>query len=101
MGCGEGDKRCVSCVLLFNRGVVAVKPEMLEIREVSDEVQDLSTRTAGLSEGKESQGWREVSEAPLNAWHETGHLEIVYPKFLGVRECGKSSGGRVCRAVLE
>ena len=73
--------------------MVAAKLEMLEVREESDEVQDLSARTPGLSEGKESKGRREVSEALSNVWHETGHLEIVYPKFLEVRECGKVAEG--------
>jgi len=34
-----------------------------------------------------------VPEAPLNFWHEAEYLEIVYSKFLEVRECGKIAEG--------
>jgi len=34
-----------------------VKLEILEVREESDEIQDLSARATGLSEGKESKCW--------------------------------------------
>ena len=63
--------------------------EVLEVREESNEVQDLSARALGFFEGKESECWREVSEAPSNVWHKAGYLEVVNSKFLEVRECGK------------
>jgi len=34
-----------------------VELEVLEVREESDEIQDLSARARGLPEGKESKGW--------------------------------------------
>jgi len=70
-----------------------LKLEILEVREKSNEVQDLSARAPGISEGKELKGRREMSEAPLNPRHETGHLEIIYSKFPEVRECGKAVEG--------
>jgi len=70
-----------------------VKLEILEVREESDEVQDLSARAPGISEGEESKGRREASEAPSNPRHETGHLEIIYSKFPEVCECGKAVEG--------
>ena len=70
-----------------------MKLEILEVREESNEVQDLSARAPGISEGEELKGRREASEAPSNPRHETGHLEIIYSKFPEVRECGKAVEG--------
>ena len=66
-----------------------MKPEILELREESDEIQDLSTRANGLFEGEESKSWREVLEALSDGWHESGYFEKVYSEVLEVRECGK------------
>ena len=67
--------------------------EVLEVREEPDEVQDLSTRALRLFEGKESKCRREVSEAPLDAWHKAEYLETVYSKLLEVRERRKVRQG--------
>ena len=66
-----------------------MKLEILEVWEETDEVQDLSARPAWLPEGKESKCWREVTKALLDVRHKAGYLEVVYPEFLEVRECGK------------
>ena len=70
-----------------------MEPEVLEIREEPDEVQYLSARALRLFEGKESECWREVSEALLNIWHKAGYLEIVYSEFLEACECGEVRQG--------
>jgi hypothetical protein len=70
-----------------------VELEVLEVREESNEVQDLSTRALRFFEGKESKCRREVSEVPLDAWHKAGYLEIVYSKLLEVRERRKVRQG--------
>jgi len=70
-GDGERDERCVGRTPLSICGETIVELEVLEVREESDEIQDLSARACGLSEGEESKGWREVSEALLNVWHES------------------------------
>ena len=90
-GYGGWNKVCVSCALLFLRGRGITDFEVLEIREEPDEVQDLPARTSRTPESKESKCRRELSEALLNVWHETGYLEIVYPKLLEVRECRKAT----------
>ena len=59
--------------------------EVLEIRENTVFV----GRALGLFEGKKLERWREVPKALPNVWHELGYLEIIYSKFLEVRECGK------------
>jgi hypothetical protein len=69
------------CSPVVNRDGV-VELEVLEVREESNEVQDLSTRALRFFEGKESKCRREVSEVPLDAWHKAGYLEIVYSKLL-------------------
>ena len=61
----------------------------MEIREESNEVQDLPARTFGFLEGKESEGRCEVSKVLPDVWHEAGYLEMIYPKLLEVCECGK------------
>jgi hypothetical protein len=70
-----------------------VELEVLEVWEESDEIQDLSARALGFFESKESKCWREVSETPLNIREKTRYLEVVYSKFLEVRECRKVSQG--------
>ena len=65
----------------------------MKVREESDEIQDLSARALGFVEGKESERWREVSEALLNVWHKAVYLEIVYSEFLEIRECGEVRQG--------
>jgi hypothetical protein len=89
VGYGERNEHCVSCYLPTNYGEGTVELEVLEVREKSNEIQDLLARALGLSEDKESKRWREVSEIPLDVWHKTGYLEIVNSEFLEVRECGK------------
>jgi len=58
-GYGEGNKCCISCVLLFIRGdvVVVVKLEVLEVRKEPDEIQDLSAGATGFFEGEELKCW--------------------------------------------
>ena len=63
--------------------------EVLEVREETDEIQDLSGRALGLLEGKEPERWREMAKASSNVWHELGYLDIIYSEFLEVCECGK------------
>ena len=70
-----------------------MKFKVLEVWEETNEEQDLSARAPGFFEGKESEGWREVSEALLNFRHEAGDLEIVYSKFLEVFEGEKVAEG--------
>ena len=88
-GCGEWNERCVSCALLFILEMAVVELEVLEVREETDEIQDLSARALGLFEGKEPERWREMPKAPSNVWHESVYFEIVYSEILEVRECGK------------
>ena len=89
----EGNEVCVSCaLLLFYRGRVA-ELEVLEIREEPNEVQDLTAGAFGCPEGKESKSRCEVSEVLLDVRNEAGHLKIIYPKLLEVRECGKVTQG--------
>ena len=88
-GCGERDERRVSRALLFILGVVVVELEVLEVREETNEIQDLLARALGLFEGKEPERRREMSKAPSNVWHESEYLEMIYSKILEVRECGK------------
>ena len=71
----------------------------MKVREESNEIQDLSTRTFGFSEGKESKCRREVSEVPLDVWREAGYLEIIYSKLLEVRECRKVTQGAYAKPV--
>jgi len=66
-----------------------VKLEILEVREESDEIQDLSARANRLFEGKEPKIWREVPEALLYGWHKAGYLKKVYSKVLEVRKRGE------------
>ena len=83
-GYGEGHEVCVGCaLLLLYRGRVA-ELEVLETREEPDEVQDLAAGAFREPEGKESKGWCEVSEAPLDVQREARHLEVIYPKLLEI-----------------
>jgi len=66
-----------------------VKPEVLEVREESDEIEYMSTGANGLFESKESKRRREVPEALSNGRHKVGYLEIVYSKFLEVHKSGE------------
>ena len=66
-----------------------MKPEVLEVRKEPDEIHDLPRRSSWPSECKEPKCWRKVSEASSKIWHETGDLEIIYPKFLEVLERGE------------
>jgi hypothetical protein len=92
-GYGEGNKVCVCRALPFIHGDGVVEFEVLEVREESNEIQDLSARTLRFLEGKESKCWREVSEALLDVRHKAGYLEMVYSKLLEVRERGKVRQG--------
>ena len=67
--------------------------EVLEVREETDEIQDLSGRALGFLEGKGSEGGREMAETLLNPRHKLGYLKVIYSKFLEVRECGKVTQG--------
>ena len=66
-----------------------MKLEILEVREESDEIQDLPARANGLFEGEESKGWREVPEALSDGWHKAGYFEKIYSEVLEVRKRGK------------
>ena len=92
-GYGEGNEVCVCRALLFIHGDGVVELEVLEVREESNEIQDLSARALRFLEGKESKCWREVSEALLDVRHKASYLEMVYSKFLEVRERGKVRQG--------
>jgi hypothetical protein len=92
-GCGGWDERCVSCALLFTDGKVVLKLEVLEVREKTDEIQELSTRAFGLFKGKELKSGWQVSKVPLNVGHEAGYLKVIYPEFLEVCEGGKVTQG--------
>jgi len=72
---------------------VVVEFQVLEVREETDEIQDLAARPFWLFESEESKRRREVSETPSNVRHEGGHMEIVYSEFLEVRKCGKVTQG--------
>ena len=57
---GEGNECRVSCGLLFIQAFqwdVVVELEVLKVRQESNEIQDLSARSSGLFEGKESKCW--------------------------------------------
>ena len=81
---GEGDKCCIGCVLPSTYGEVVQKFEILEVREESDKIQDLSTRALGFLKGEESKSGRQVSEAQVDVGHEAGYLKVIYPEFLEV-----------------
>ena len=55
-GYGEGDKRWVSYALLFICGGEVKEPEVVEIWEEANEIQDLSAGAVGTFESKESKG---------------------------------------------
>ena len=82
-----GQKGCVSCTLLFILGEGIVYPEVSEVWEVSNEIQDLSTRASGFFEGKELKCWGEVPKALLDDWHKAGYLEEIYSEFLEICQC--------------
>jgi hypothetical protein len=92
-GCGEGDKFRIDCALLFLFWEAVAKFEVLEVWEEPNEIQDLPGRTSGFFEGKESKSRCEVSKAPLDVRHKAGYFEVIYSKFLDVRECGKVTQG--------
>ena len=79
--------------MLFLPVEIVAELGVLEVWEEPDEIQDLSARTPGFPEGKESKRRSEVPEALLNILHETGYLEVIYSKFLEVHECGKVTQG--------
>ena len=72
--------------VLFLRWDGIVELEVLEVREESDKVQDLSARTPGLSEGKKSKRRGEVAKVMSRGWYKLECLEVVYSKPLEVRE---------------
>ena len=74
-GHGEGNECCIICAVLHLLQGDAVEFEVLEVREESNEIRGLPTRTFGFSEGKESKRWREVPEALSNVWHK--FLKVV------------------------
>jgi hypothetical protein len=65
----------------------------LEVREETNQKQDLPASTFGFHEGEESKSGCEVSKIMLYVWHEAVYLEIIYPKFPEVRECRKVTDG--------
>ena len=92
-GCGEGNEGRIIRSLSLNPWEAVMKLEILEIREESNEVQDLSGGAVWLLEGKESESWGEVSEALANAGHKFRYLKVIYPEFLEVCESGKVTQG--------
>ena len=67
---------------------------VLKIRGESDhEIQNLSARLNGFCESESSKSLPEASEVPMNVWHKCRHLEMIYPKLLGVRERGEVMQG--------
>ena len=98
-GYGEGHEACTSRAPLLLYGGRVAEFEVLEILEESNEVQDLAAGARGEPEGKESKGRCEASEAPLDVRHEARHLEIIYPKYLEIRECGKVTQGATGKPV--
>jgi hypothetical protein len=92
-GYGERNERCVGGALLLIPGDGVVEFKVLEVREESDEIQDLPARAPGLFEGKESECGREVSKALLNIRHKAGYLEMVYSELLEVCERGEVRQG--------
>ena len=98
-GYGGGNERRIGCVLLLVDGEGEVELEVLEVREESDEVQYLSGRAIWFFEGKEFERRREVPEALFNDWHKSGHFEVVYPKFLQIRKCGKVVQGTLAEPL--
>ena len=68
---------------------VTIELEDLEVREESDEIQDLAGRAFRFLESKKSKGGRKVSKTLFSVRHEAGCLKIVYSELLEVRECGK------------
>ena len=65
----------------------------MEVREEPNEIQDLSPRAFGILESKQSKGRCEVPKVLLDVGHKDAYVEIVYPKLLEVRECGKVTQG--------
>ena len=61
----------------------------MEIREESDEIQDLPWSAFRIHEREGSKGWCQVPKPLLNVRHEAGYLQIVYSELLEVCECGK------------
>ena len=63
----------------------------MKVREKSEKMQDLSARTPGFSEDKESKCRREVPKVPSKVWNKAGQLEVVYSELLEVRECREAT----------
>ena len=82
---GEGKGR----VLLFLCANRRVKLEVLKIWKESDEIQNLSAGADGCCESEKSKPRCEVPEVPVKIWHKCGHLKIIYPELLEVRESGE------------
>ena len=81
-GCGEGNERWINCALLFGLVAVVVKFEVLKARKESDEIQDLTAGAIGVTEGKESKSWGEMSEPLSNVRHEVGYLKVIDSELL-------------------
>ena len=92
-GYGEGNEVRASRALLFLVWEVVADPEVLEVWEEPDEIQDLAGRASRTSESEESKGRCEVSKVSLNVRHEVGYYQLVYPKLLEVRKRGKVTQG--------
>jgi len=92
-GYGERNEVHISrAIPSLERGILA-ELEVLEIREESDEIQDLPRGASWFPESEESKSRREVSKVPLDVRHEAGYLEVVYSEVPEVFECGKVTQG--------
>ena len=90
----------IGCVLPFFYGVFVEELEILKVREESNKVQDLPTRTFRLLESEETKGRCKVSEALLNVWHKVRYSEVIYSKLLEVCERGKVAQGVIVKSEL-
>lgn len=86
---GGGDEYQTICGLVFLGGVEIVEHEVLEIREVPNQIQDLPARGFGVAESEGFKGWCKVTKVLFNIWYEAGYPETVYLKLPEVAECRK------------
>ena len=96
---GHGERnefRVCRAVFSFFGGIapeIVAELEVLEVWEESNEIQDLTARSLGFMENKESKRRPKVSEALLNVSDKSGKLQVIYSEFLEVRERGKVMDG--------
>ena len=54
-----------------------------------NEIYDLTAGPPGFSQGEGFDCREEVSEVPLNPWHEARDVQIPYLELLDIGQCGK------------